>query len=173
MPGRPALCAARAALFERQREQFLDAVDEPVRARFIRLCRDPDFAAELAWVWSASEFAANVCRRQPQDFLELADTGAFGRPHPAGALEAALATELDGCGDEDRLGRLLRSFRNRQMLRMVWRDLTRRAHLEETLAALTELAEVCVRGALRVNPAGVSCGGCYCLLLLQYLRCHR
>ena len=150
MPGRPALCAARAALFERQREQFLDAVDEPVRARFTRLCRDPDFAAELAWVWSASEFAANVCRRQPQDFLELADTGAFGRPHPAGALEAALATELDGCGDEDRLGRLLRSFRNRQMLRMVWRDLTRRAHLEETLAALTELAEVCVRGALRV-----------------------
>jgi glutamate-ammonia-ligase adenylyltransferase len=150
MLDRPALSAARAALFERQREQFLAAADESVAERFARLCNNPGFAAELAWVWSASEFAAAVCRRQPEAFLELAENEVFGRPHQAGALEATLAAELEDCADEDNLGRLLRCFRNRQMLRIVWRDLTRRAGLEETLAALTELAEACVRGALQV-----------------------
>lgn len=150
MPDRPALSTARSTLFERQREQFLETVGEPARARFARLCRDPDFAAELAWVWSASEFSAAVCRRQPEAFLELAENEIFGHPHQTGALEAALAAELEGCADEDSLGGLLRCFRNRQMLRIVWRDLTRRADLEETLAALTELAEACVRGALQV-----------------------
>lgn len=150
MRGRQPLSAARTTLFARQRAQFLEATDESVQARFSQLCRNPDFVAELAWVWSGSEFAAAVCRRQPEAFLALAETEDLFRPHETNRLEAALATDLAGCDDEVQLGKLLRCFRNHQMLRIVWRDLTRRAPLDETLAALTALAEACVRGALQV-----------------------
>ena len=144
------LSAARAALFERQREQFVDRLDAALRQRFERLCADARFARELAWVWSASEFAAAVCQRQPEAFLELAERGLLDDPHTAGAIAAALGQRLAGCDDEDALGVHLRRFRNLWMLRILWRDLTRSAALEETLAALTELAEACVRGALDV-----------------------
>jgi glutamate-ammonia-ligase adenylyltransferase len=42
----------------------------------------------------------------------------------------------------------LRRFRNREMLRIVWRDLCGLATLGETFASLTTLAEVCLQAAL-------------------------
>ncbi|GMU45566.1 MAG: glutamate-ammonia-ligase adenylyltransferase [Porticoccaceae bacterium] len=145
------LSATRAERFARLREQFLDATAAPERERFERLSvADAGFAAELAWVWSASEFAAGVCRRQAEAFLDLAETGALQRPWMPDAIATALDARLGGCASEDDLGLRLRRFRNLWMLRIVWRDLTRKAPLEETLGALSELAEACVRGALAV-----------------------
>lgn len=136
------LSATRAERFARLREQFLDATAAPERERFERLSvADAGFAAELAWVWSASEFAAGVCRRQAEAFLDLAETGALQRPWMPDAIATALDARLGGCASEDDLGLRLRRFRNLWMLRIVWRDLTRKAPLEETLGALSELAE--------------------------------
>ncbi|MCB1799918.1 MAG: bifunctional glutamine synthetase adenylyltransferase/deadenyltransferase, partial [Gammaproteobacteria bacterium] len=42
----------------------------------------------------------------------------------------------------------LRRFRQREMLRIVWRDLGGLASLDETLEDLSELADVCIRQAL-------------------------
>jgi len=144
------LSAARAALFARLREQFWDAATPAERERFERLCADAAFAAELAWVWSASEFAAGVCRRQAGAFVDLAEAGGFQCPWSPDAIAVELGARLAGCAGEGDLGVRLRRFRNLWMLRIVWRDLTRKAPLEETLGALSELAEASVRGALDV-----------------------
>lgn len=145
------LSTTRSALFARLHEQFLEACAEAERERCARLtAADADFAAELAWVWSASEFAAGVGRRQAGAFLDLAEAGAFRQPWAPGAIAAELGALLAGCTREDELGVHLRRFRNLWMLRIVWRDLTRNAPLEETLGALSELAEASVRGALEV-----------------------
>ena len=43
---------------------------------------------------------------------------------------------------------MLRQFRTREMVRIIWRDLTRSAELEETTADMSRLAEACLQGAL-------------------------
>jgi glutamate-ammonia-ligase adenylyltransferase len=51
--------------------------------------------------------------------------------------------------DEFELGERLRDFRNREMLRIAWRDLAGWASLEEVLVDLTDLADACIGGALK------------------------
>ena len=142
-----ALSADREALFARQLEQFFDAAPA-ARARLAALRTDPEFARALPWVWSGSEFAAGVCCRQPDAFLDLAEKGELATARVPDLIETDLAAALAGCPDADELGRRLRRFRNREMLRIVWGDLTRSADLEHTMAALSALAEACIRGAL-------------------------
>ena len=142
-----ALSADREALFARQLEQFFDAAPA-ARERLAALRADPEFARALRWVWSGSEFAASVCCRQPDAFLDLAERGELAKARAPDSIETDLATALAGCPDAAELGRRLRRFRNLEMLRIVWGDLTRSTDLESTMAALSALAEACIRGAL-------------------------
>ena len=43
----------------------------------------------------------------------------------------------------------LRRFRQREMLRLIWRDFTRRGDLNDTLTDVTHLADACVRAAVQ------------------------
>lgn len=143
-----------AVRFARQLEQFGEAVPSAVRARLDALRADPGFADALAWVWSGSEFAATVCRQQPEAFLGLAERGELGTVRDGAAIEADLRSTLADCADDDELGRRLRRFRNLEMLRIVWAELIRATELEPSMAALSGLAEACLRGALNVlHPA--------------------
>lgn len=87
----------------------------------VRYCSD--FAASLLdrypdWIKGLDE----VC---PPDITRLADS------IKKNGLEAGL-----------------RRFRNREMLRIVWRDLSGLAPLAETFASLTSLAEICLNSAI-------------------------
>lgn len=63
-------------------------------------------------------------------------------------MEAELQTEMQSVCSEDDLMRVLRQFRQRQMVRIVWRDFSRQASMVETTAEMTFLAEVVLREAL-------------------------
>ena len=106
-----------------------------------------EIEAELPAVWAASEFLARACLRDP-DWLPALAQDSLLRPLAPGEMEAALQDALAGCADEEDLARRLRRFRRHQMVRIVWRDLSRRAPLGETLDELSELADVCIRQAL-------------------------
>jgi len=91
------------------------------RLEHIRHCSD--FAAGLLDRYP--KWGQNLERKRPPDPAELATTiREYG-------LEAAL-----------------RRFRNREMLRIVWRDLCGLATLGETFARLTSLAELCLQAAM-------------------------
>ncbi len=49
----------------------------------------------------------------------------------------------------------IRRFRQRQMLRLVWRDFTRRAALETTMSEVSALADACIRDAVRFSEASL------------------
>jgi glutamate-ammonia-ligase adenylyltransferase len=83
-----------------------------------------------------SDFAAALLDRFPH-WLEGLDR--------ASAPSAPRLRELIG---QDGLEAGLRRFRNREMLRIVWRDLCGLATLGETFCDLTRLAEVCLQAAL-------------------------
>lgn len=92
----------------------------------------------------ASDFVAEQALRDVDGFLELADSGQLERPLRPGELRAQLQALLEDCAQEDELARRLRRFRNRQQLRIIWRDANRLADLGETCRDLSDLADACI-----------------------------
>ncbi len=109
---------------------------------------DAAFALARKQVWEASEYVAISAARHPADFAELIASGDLERCYCAGDLARRLAAVLAEAADEAALHKALRLFRRREMIRIIWRDIARAAPLPETLEDLSELADVCIRGAL-------------------------
>ncbi|MFO7602626.1 MAG: bifunctional [glutamate--ammonia ligase]-adenylyl-L-tyrosine phosphorylase/[glutamate--ammonia-ligase] adenylyltransferase [Gammaproteobacteria bacterium] len=106
----------------------------------------PSITASLPRVWACSDYVRRACLRQPELLLELqAD---LGRAYAPDELRQALAQRLHGVEEEASLASTLRQFRRREMVRVIWRDLSGWAPLEETLADLSTLADVCLDLAL-------------------------
>lgn len=123
--------------------------------RFLQALPTPDVPgltaarlAELTHVWAGSTLVAQRCAQSPELLLHWLRAGALDCVDAAGACRARLQARLAEVGDEAELSRVLRGFRHAEMVRIVWRDLTDKASLEETLNDLSELAEVCVDEAL-------------------------
>ncbi|VAW80514.1 Glutamate-ammonia-ligase adenylyltransferase, partial [hydrothermal vent metagenome] len=79
------------------------------------------------------------------DLLESGDLLADSWP---GILAERVAARLRACEHEQALHAELRQLRQREMLRIAWRDLAGWATLEETLGDLSDLADACILGAL-------------------------
>ena len=90
-----------------------------------------------------SRFAQRLLGARPQLAAELSDPAPFTRADMMNALPAA--------GD-DELRRALRNLRNRVLLRVMARDLTGRATLDEVCGTMTDLAEVAIERILQNEP---------------------
>ncbi|NQD93807.1 bifunctional [glutamate--ammonia ligase]-adenylyl-L-tyrosine phosphorylase/[glutamate--ammonia-ligase] adenylyltransferase, partial [Pseudomonas sp. CrR25] len=138
----PASLEPVASLAEHSVQAAVAGVASAAAARFSSW---PDERREaLRRLLAASEFVSQQAVRDPQMLLDLAESGELERPLRAGELRAQLQTQLADCGDEDELARRLRRFRNRQQLRIIWRDITRQADLVETCRDLSDLADACI-----------------------------
>ncbi|BAN69819.1 bifunctional [glutamate--ammonia ligase]-adenylyl-L-tyrosine phosphorylase/[glutamate--ammonia-ligase] adenylyltransferase [endosymbiont of unidentified scaly snail isolate Monju] len=109
---------------------------------------DETLERQRACVWLGSEFAARRMLRHPEEFSELLALGLLGRARELDEMASELTQALAGVNDEEALARVLRRFRQRELLRIVWRDLADLAPLHETLSELSELAELSVRFGL-------------------------
>ncbi len=87
-----------------------------------------------------SRYAARVLGAHPELQAELADPAAFSREQ--------MQVALDGAADETDLMRRLRRLRARVLLRLMARDLSDRASLEEVCGTVSDLAEICVTKCL-------------------------
>ncbi len=88
-----------------------------------------------------SRFAQRVLDARPALAAELADPAPFTRAE----MHNALGTRGDDNPDDKRA---LRELRNRVLLRVMARDLSGRADLEEVCATMSDLAEVAISRAL-------------------------
>ncbi len=135
--------------FQRQQLQLREKLDEAQQQWFQQQSTDAAFLHELACVWLGSQYAFDWCCRKPEWLLALFSSATPLAMQPD---EAVFATELAErcapCDSEDALMRELRLFRQQQMLRIIWRDITRRATTLETTSALTALADVCIQQAV-------------------------
>ncbi len=132
------------AEFERLQQQFTDKLDNEQLAWFVAQQRDAVFMQRLACVWLGSQYVFDWCCREPQWLQEIAVEQQPGTAQ----LAAQLADRLAGVDSEDRLMQELRRFRQRQMLGIIWRDITREVDTLETTATLTALADTCIRAAV-------------------------
>ena len=94
---------------------------------------------------------ADTVQRRPWLLEQLLISGATARPLHEGELHAELGDLLTG-GSEP-LPVQLRRFRQRHMLRIVWRDLNRLAPTLETTRDVSWLADACIAHALAASQA--------------------
>ena len=127
-----------------------EALSEPVRAALAEL----DWPAErplpagLARAWALSDFVRQGCLRTPELLRELTEEGALERDRAReDYLRPALALAEDCAGDEAAMMSGLRRLRQKEMLRIAWRDLAGQASLEQTLFETSWLAEACLQAA--------------------------
>lgn len=103
------------------------------------------FTQDLLTSWSRSDFIKDSCLRYPHWLADLSkETSVLHCSKTEVDYRDQLLLKIQPCKDEASLMLMLREFRRAEMLRLVWRDLLNIAKLEETLADVTALADVCV-----------------------------
>src|SRR5690606_21109803 len=142
LPSLVALPKSLLPLVSRAKELFLSA------ARDVSPQAADDFAAWPAErcaaferVCAASDFVTEQVSRDPQMLLQLAEAGLLERPLRTGKKPTALNAVPAECAEEGRIDTLFRSIRNREQVRISWRDLVRQSDLAETCADLSNLAD--------------------------------
>ena len=122
-----------------------EAADDAVTQALEQALEDPDYARQCARVLACSPFVADTVRRKPALLLELLNSDELRDPLPAEAWRRELATLLNESDLE--LGVVLRRFRQRHMVRIIWRDFCRLADTQETVQDTSLLAEACIAAA--------------------------
>ncbi len=92
-------------------------------------------------VLSCSQFVADYCQRNPEALKDLVKSGDLESSITCKKYTSGLKKVLKGIEEEDDLMPALRRFRNREMVRIAWRDIAGLAELEETMSDLSLLAE--------------------------------
>ena len=98
-------------------------------------------------VMAASRYASQLCRQTPQLVQALVESGDLEISYAEDWYQRELQTRLQGCADRPGLHKELRQLRQREWLRIVWRDFCRLADTMETTRDLSLLAEACVEQA--------------------------
>src|SRR5690606_11798376 len=145
LPSLVALPTPLLPLVRRAEESLLSSLrdlSEPALERFASWPAERREAFDR--VCAASNFVSEQASRDPEMLLGLAEPGLLERSLNLGEMRSLLNAELTDCEDEPQLQRILRRFRNRQQVRIIWRDLTRQAALAETCSDLSDLADTCV-----------------------------
>jgi len=110
------------------------------------LKQQPKFLSSLPKVWACSPFVANYCTRHPDVLHDLIESGDLFESSIDYAKR--IQDSLLGVEEEFELMRQLRLHRQREMVRIAWRDLAEWANLAETLKSLSNLADALVESAL-------------------------
>lgn len=103
----------------------------------------------LPAVWSGSIWAAEQCLQSPALLAELIASGDLANAYTSHQLREKYESLLAACPDQQGLKQKLREIRQREMLRIAWRDLANWAEPDETLLDLSNLADVLIRGAIQ------------------------
>ena len=110
-------------------------------------------SGQLARILACSPFVAELGWRKPELLAELLSGDFLQQSLPEPAFRADLAELL--AQPEAELGAVLRSYRARHMLRIVWRDFCRLADTLETVRDTSLLAEACIAEAVEHSQAAL------------------
>lgn len=101
-------------------------------------------------VLSGSDYVMQWGNRNPDRAKQLVTSGDIHSLYEAEGYRQRLKVVLDDVADETTLQQTLRHFRQREMVRIIWRDLAGWADLAETVRDLSALADACVSQSLDI-----------------------
>lgn len=105
----------------------------------------------LSKTWACSQFAATLCLRKPEFLQSLVQTGDLYSHYEPGAVKLRLQQRLQQVDSVDSLSCGLRENRQREMLRIIWRDINRLADLQETTDDISALADASIQLAMEFH----------------------
>jgi [glutamine synthetase] adenylyltransferase / [glutamine synthetase]-adenylyl-L-tyrosine phosphorylase len=105
---------------------------------------EPELRAELPRAAAGSEFIASALIQDPAALEWL---GRHAEPAAARIASAEYETRVGQEPAAPEALRILREWRRREMLRIAWCDIAGRAGVTQTLHALSDLADACIRAA--------------------------
>jgi len=109
---------------------------------------DPELISLLKKLFICSEFARDLCQREPELFDQLQHSGDLFRNYQYGEQLGELVKRLKRVKDATALMHELRVYRQREMLRIAFRDLSGWNNLQTTTTELSWLAEASIESAL-------------------------
>jgi len=122
-------------------QEFLSGLDD-------RSAEAENHHVQVLAVWQVSDFAIQVSQRHASWLLAVLRDSKFSQPHQRAILKKRIQARLSEIMDENGLMQQLRVLRQQEMLRILWRELSGGADLEEILAATSDLADLLVDEAL-------------------------
>ncbi len=113
------------------------------------LADDTEHDHQLARMWIASDYVAQVAINQAQDFLRWLSELWFKRSLTQAQMVQAWLERLRLVDDEKSFDRQIRQFRRDMMLRILWRDFCDLAPMTETTLDMSNLAEVTIQASIQ------------------------
>lgn len=107
---------------------------------------------QFTFIAGLSKFIVEALQRDEQLAQQLPEM--LAHPSRKEHYRTQLAERLAECTDESSGHRILRQFRNREMVYIAWQDFTHAWSLEESLSHLSELAEAII---LKPTNGNISC----------------
>ncbi len=114
------------------------------------LLADNELVDSAMYVLAGSNYVAQWGERYPERAAELIASGDLLRVYKVDSYVSQLASRLTDVADETTLNQQLRYFRQREMVRIIWRDLAGWANLAETVRELSALADACIQQSLTI-----------------------
>jgi glutamate-ammonia-ligase adenylyltransferase len=111
----------------------------------------------LARALGGSPYMAEILIRDPHHFYWVTDPQILYRNRRKSEIKLEMVRTLKAIGDESKQLDYLRVLKRREMLQIGVRDLLRLSSVEETLAALSVLAEALISGAYWICSAALRC----------------
>ncbi len=121
-----------------------DTFCEATKVAGISLPDDPAFNEQIKSVFGFSDFIAKSCTRNPELLNDLAKSGDLLKKYSGDEYATRLANALESAADEAELLLIITQFRNREMVRIAWRDLAGMADIFQTMADLSTFADTCI-----------------------------
>src|SRR6266850_750558 len=135
-------------------ERFARAALNKTRL-FSYLKDSPRMLEILARTLGGSPYMAEILIRDPHHFYWLTDPQVIYSGRKKGEIQRELARTLKVLVDEQQQLDYLRVLKRREMLHIGVRDLLRLCSVEETLAALSILAEALISGAVWISDTAM------------------
>jgi len=118
---------------------------EQLESILATLSDTPDsFNQDLSRVLTGSNFVAEQLQRQPEMLSSLLESGDLYRQYEEDYYQTTLQNTFSPLETEEQLHKAIRCFRQREQVRLIWRDLTRMSDMRTTTRELSWLADACV-----------------------------
>ena len=131
-------------------ERFLEATGAP-DAVLERLGRDIAYARLLTTLFDQSHFLTDIMCRRPEYVPWLADEAEFDNARPRDEMAAEMMQWMEGCDTIEGCGRIMRRYRQREILRIAAREVFVHVALASLTEDLSNLADAALEVAIRVG----------------------
>jgi len=125
-------------------------VNYQISTSWQKLLVDDELIDSASKVLAGSDYVTQWGERHSDRAAKLIASGDLSRVYDREYYSLNLAVLLENVVDEATLHQKLRYFRQREIVRIIWRDLAGWADLAETVAELSALADACIQQSVKI-----------------------